>query len=110
MAIREEVEDVVLDYAEAANLKLMEAGDRASIHFHLRWRGASRGYATNVKHSGDAAAPIHTETTIDFKGLTIDELRLMHETLAKAKARERMAAEEGAPPPPGLITATPIPE
>ncbi len=85
-AAKEQAGDLVLDYAEMALIKKIEAGDDKSIHFLLRFKGAARGYSQSHKHSGDKkGAPIKTETTFNFDSVPIDKLRDLYDTLTKAR-------------------------
>ena len=80
-------------YEPPCSLRLkIEAGDNQSLHFYLRYKGGSRGYRTNIQHSGDAAAPIQAVTTFDFAGMPIEELRALHGMLSAARERTVLAA------------------
>jgi hypothetical protein len=97
-SVKETATDVLLDFAEVALMKKIEAGDAKSIMFLLRFRGASRGYTQSHKHAGDErGAPIKTETTFNFDGVPIDKLRDLYDTMTKAREAAvdaaRIAAE-----------------
>ena len=91
-SVKASIQDIRLDYVETALWHRIEAGDPQAIHFYLRTQGATRGYGNTVKHSGDAAAPIQTVTTFDFKGMPLDELRILHASLSSARERAAIAA------------------
>lgn len=96
-AVKAQITRLVLDYAELALLRKIEAVDNNSIHFYLRFKGASRGYAQSHRHAGDTkCALIKTETTLNFDGVPIDKLREIYDVLTKAREAAVDAARDAA--------------
>lgn len=84
--VKKRASDLVHDYAEAALMKKIEAGESASIHFYLRFKGGSRGYGLSVKRAGDEKGPpIKTEIAFNFDGIPAGTVREVLDTMAKAR-------------------------
>lgn len=84
-ALKVNIEDARLDYAESQLWRKIEAGDLQALLFYLKTKGAKRGYVSTIKHQGDPAKPI--VATFDFKGVPRDQLRMVHATMSAAAAR-----------------------
>jgi hypothetical protein len=86
-AVRAEAEEIMLDFAEAALLRLMEAGNVQAIHFYLRTKGASRGYGVPVDCTCQKPTTTPEEKVTGFRGLTDEEAERIQEILERVRAR-----------------------
>jgi hypothetical protein len=91
-AVKKRVEQIRLDYVESALWRRIESGDVKAQELYLRLKGSSRGYITNVKHSGYTGAPIQTVATFDFKGTDVATLRKLQTILRSAHERAVQSA------------------
>lgn len=73
----DQIQNVVLDFAESQLFKLIKEGDRSSIQFFLKYRGKSRGYTESVEVTGkegiDVKVNIVKPKQIDISGDPSDE-------------------------------------
>jgi hypothetical protein len=92
-AVRAEAEEIMLDFAEAALLRLMEAGNVQAIHFYLRTKGGSRGYGVPVNCTCQKPTTIPEEKVTGFRGLTNEEAERIQEILERARARAHNEAQ-----------------
>lgn len=52
-SVKKEIEESMLDLAEAALIKNVKEGDNASVFFYLKCKGKDRGYVERQEVSGD---------------------------------------------------------
>ncbi len=85
-----------LDYVESALWRRIEAGDHKAQELYLRTIGAGRGYATNIKHSGDSENPVRTKIDFDFSSLPLQDLRQLQMALSNARVAPTTPDDEPA--------------
>jgi hypothetical protein len=93
LKVLNEVVEGRLDYCESVLWRKIEAGDGRATEFYLRTKGATRGYATNIKHSGDRDNPVRTKVDFDFDAIPVDQLRLIQMALSSARVASTSTAD-----------------
>lgn len=67
----EDVEQIALDFVESQHYKLIKKGNPASVIFHLKTKGKSRGYIekTEIEHSGGLELDVTRLTDLELTAI-----------------------------------------
>lgn len=78
-AVRAEAREVVLDKAESALVRLVDADDPGTVRWLLGRLGASRGYADPQRHeiSGPGGGPVEVKVTSELIDKVISDVYRM---------------------------------
>lgn len=82
----DEVNEEQLDFSETMLKRNIREGKEASIFFHLKTKGKSRGYIEKLEfdHYGEMKTEVKQTTNLDYSKLSIDERKALRELIKKA--------------------------
>jgi hypothetical protein len=92
-----EIQEELLDVAEAKVIQLLKDGDMPTVRWFLELKGKDRGYTRRAEVTGPAGAPIETRQMPDLSGYTdaeLEQLLTIHEGREKREAAERQQERE----------------
>jgi hypothetical protein len=82
----DEISEYVGDFVESKLLKLINESHPTALIFYCKTKLKNRGYIERTEWTGADGGAIRTESKIDYKKLSTEELKTIEALLEKAKA------------------------
>lgn len=83
----QDIQELQIDFAEAALLKKIKSENTTAIIFYLKTKGRSRGYIERKEVTGADGLPIPVQHAMDLSNLSDEELDVFGKILNKANGQ-----------------------